>query len=260
MTNKRQRGLSYGVVFILIVIAFIAGAGAGIGGWIYVMGGSGEASRSVDEAISQVEGNIEEAPTQVEEPVDESTDVVASESVAFSIVAEQSEASFTLEEDLRGTRTTVVGTTNEVGGTINVDLENPGASTIGTIAVNARTLSTDNDFRNRALRSDILQSAQDEYEFIIFEPTSLSNFSAESISVGDTLTFDITGDLTITGVTQTVTFNATVTLDSETQISGTATANVLYADYGLTIPDVPSVANVTDDVDLEIRFVATVAE
>ena len=168
--------------------------------------------------------------------------------------------SFTLEEDLRSVRTTVIGTTTEVGGTINVNMANPSASTIETIAVNARTLATDNDFRNRALRSDILKTAQDDFEFIIFEPISLDNFSAESASVGDTLTFDITGDLTITGVTQEVTFNASVTMDSDTQISGTATANVLYADFGLSIPSVPSVANVTDDVDLVINFVAIASE
>lgn len=243
MANKRNKGVPYAVVAILMVIAFAVGAGAGVGGWIYITGGSGEASRSIDDAIAEVENTQSNA--------------VASESITFSIVAEQSEVSFILEEDLRNIRTTVIGTTTEVGGTIHVNLANPSASAIDTIAVNARTLETDNSFRNRALRSRILKTAQDDFEFIIFEPTSLSNFSAESVSIGDTLTFDITGDLTITGVTQSVTFNASVTVDSDTQINGSATTNVLRSDYGLVIPSVPSVANVTDDVDLAINFVAT---
>ena len=270
MANKRS-GVSYGVVAVLVIIAFFAGAGIGVGGWIFVTGGSGEASRSVNEVIAEIDSNtddsadtqtVDEAPTTEEntsETADESAanEETTSEPVTFSIVSEQSEATFTLEEDLRGVRTTVIGSTSEVGGTISVDMSNPADSDLGTIAVNARTLATDNDFRNRALRSDILKSAQDEYEFIIFEPQELSNFSAESVAVGDTITFDITGDLSISGTTQSVTFNASVTVDSETQISGTATANVLYADFGLAIPNVPSVANVTEDVDLAITFVAT---
>ena len=38
--------------------------------------------------------------------------------------------------------------------------------------------------------------------------------------------------------------------------SGVATVQVLRGDFGLTIPDVPSVANVTDDVELALHFVA----
>ena len=153
-------------------------------------------------------------------------------------------------------RTTVIGSTSEVGGSILVDLANPGNSAIGAIVINARTLETDNSFRNRALRSQILKSAQDEFEFIVFEPRELSNWSAESIAVGESLNVDVTGDLTVAGVTRSVTFAATVSLDSETQISGGASVNLLHADFGLVIPDVRSVANVTDDVTLSLEFVA----
>ena len=108
-------------------------------------------------------------------------------------------------------RTTVVGVTNEVGGSILVNLDEPGASSIGAIVINARTLETDNSFRNRALRSSILQSAQDQYEFIVFEPRALSNWSADSVAVGDTVAFNVTGDLTVVDSTHSVTFAASVT-------------------------------------------------
>jgi len=180
----------------------------------------------------------------------------ASAPAAFSIVPEESQASFTLEEDLRGARTTVIGQTKEVGGTIMVDLAQPRASSIGTILINARTLETDNSFRNRALRSQILKSAQDEFEFIVFEARELRDFSAPSIAIGETIEFTISGDLTIAGMTRRKDFAAVVTLDSDSQISGSAMTNLLYADFGLVIPDVPSVANITDDVDLRFDFVA----
>ncbi len=285
MSNQTMRGIPYLLVLLLLVIALAGGAAAGILGYIWYTGGSGEASLSVDAALATREANdaamtdavgtaimdaantvIADAVTvAIAEAVDSSVAAAmeaqapASAPVEFSIVAAESEASFTLEEDLSGVRTTVIGATTELGGSITVDFANPGASVIGAIVVNARTLETDNSFRNRALRSQILRSAQDEFEFIVFDPRELSNFSADSITVGETLSFDITGDLTVTDVTRSVTFAATVTLDSETQISGSASANLLHADFDLVIPEVPRVANVTDDVELKLEFVARAA-
>lgn len=285
MSNQTMRGIPYLLVLLLLVIALAGGAAAGILGYIWYTGGSGEASLSVDAALATREANdaamadavgtaimdaantvIADAVTvAIAEAVDSSVAAAmeaqapASAPVEFSIVAAESEASFTLEEDLSGVRTTVIGATTELGGSITVDFANPGASVIGAIVVNARTLETDNSFRNRALRSQILRSAQDEFEFIVFDPRELSNFSADSITVGETLSFDITGDLTVTDITRSVTFAATVTLDSETQISGSASANLLHADFDLVIPEVPRVANVTDDVELKLEFVARAA-
>ena len=282
MSNETMRGIPYLLVLLLLVIALGGGAAAGILGYIWITGGSGEASLSVGDALATREANdaamaaavgtaimdaantviAEAVAVAVAEAVDTSVAAAmeaqapASAPVEFSIVAAESEASFTLEEDLRGVRTTVVGATTEVGGRILVDLADPSASTIGTILINARTLETDNSFRNRALRSQILRSAQDEHEFIVFQPGTLGNFSADSVAVGETISFEVTGDLTVVGVTRSVTFSAAVTLDSETQLSGSATVNLLHADFGLVIPDVPSVANVTDDVDLKLEFVA----
>ena len=282
MSNQTMRGIPYLLVLLLLVIALGGGAAAGILGYIWITGGSGEASLSVDDALATREANdaamasavgtaiMDAANTviadalagAVAEAVDASVAAAmeaqapASAPVEFSIIAADSKASFTLEEDLSGVRTTVIGATTELGGSGFVDLANPSNSVIGTIVVNARTLETDNSFRNRALRSQILMSARDEFEFIVFEPRELSDFSADSIAAGETLSFNITGDLTVTDVTRSVTFAAMVRLDSESQISGSATVNLLHADFGLTIPEVPRVANVTDDVDLKLEFVA----
>ena len=271
----RNRELSCRTAVLLTLLVFVIGIVAGVFGWIWISGGAGQPSRSIEEALADLEATNQAANaelaviipavvgTAVSEALDSAMPEAAAEAddsvVEFQIMPAESQATFTLKEDLRGVRTTVVGATREVAGTIRVNLDNPAASAIGAIVINARTLETDDSFRNRALRSSILKSAQDAYEFITFEPQSLSNFSAESVSIGETLTFDITGSLTIADVTQSLTFKADVTLESETRISGSATANVLYADYDLVIPDVRSVANVTDDVDLAIHFVATAA-
>jgi polyisoprenoid-binding protein YceI len=76
------------------------------------------------------------------------------------------------------------------------------------------------------------------------------------VVIGDTYTFDIVGDLTILNTTNSVTFSTTVTVNSEENISGTAETSVLYADWGISIPDAIGVADVTDDVTLTIDFEA----
>jgi polyisoprenoid-binding protein YceI len=225
---------------ILTLIAGVALAGVlvviAIGVYLYVSGGSGEASEDVNENAQQLSA-------------DSSTETV------FRIVQDESRVSFILEEDLRGVRTTVVGTTNDVAGDIQVDMENPANTQIGAIRINLRTLATDNNFRNRAIRSEILQSARDEYEFTEFIPTAIEGLP-ETVTVGQSFTFQVTGDLKLVDTTRSVTFEVTVTPVSEERLEGTGTATVLRSDYGLNIPDVPSVANVTDEVQLTIDFVA----
>ena len=176
----------------------------------------------------------------------------------FRIVSAESEARFTLTEDLRGAFTTVVGKTSEVAGDIFVDFANPSASKVGEIVINARTLATDNDFRNRALRSEILQSAQDAYEFIRFTPSELIGLPA-SLSVGEEVTFEIAGNLTVRDITQAVTFSVTAKAESADRLTGTGSTTVTRAQFNLNIPNVPNVANVSDEVTLEIDFVATKA-
>jgi polyisoprenoid-binding protein YceI len=53
-----------------------------------------------------------------------------------------------------------------------------------------------------------------------------------------------------------VTFNVTAQAVSNSQISGTATATVQRSDFNLQIPNVPQVANVGQQVSLQIDFVA----
>ena len=271
---------------IVALIAFVVGAGVGVLGYIYSVGGSGEASTTIvaptltpfdGEALAtenavlraQVESlstaaaalvlemSPEAAATEVDatpEPTAEPT-VETAAPVTFDIVSDESEVSFTLEEDLRGVRTVVVGTTNQIAGQIQIDFANPSASRMGAIRINIRTLTTDQEFRNRAIRSEILQSANADYEFSDFTPTAITGLP-ESAAVGDTFTFQVTGTLPLAGVTRDVTFDVTLTIVSETRIEGTGTTTVLRSDYGLQIPNVPSVANVTDEVALEIQFVA----
>lgn len=171
----------------------------------------------------------------------------------FTISQADSQVSFELDEDLRGVRTTVIGITNQVAGELGINLNDLSTAQVGVLQINARTLATDNNFRNRAIQNEILDTQT--YELITFTPTAVTGLPP-SAAVGQEVSFTITGDLTIRDITQPVTFNVTATAVSDTQLVGMATAVVSRAAYNLTIPEVPNVANVEDEVQLTINFVA----
>jgi polyisoprenoid-binding protein YceI len=173
--------------------------------------------------------------------------------VIYQIVSADSQASFTVDEVLNGSPNTVVGTTNQVAGQIAFDANNPAGAQIGTIQVDARTLTTDSNMRNRMIANRILNT--NNYEYITFTPKKLSGLP-DRVTFGTSYTFQITGDLTIQDVTKEVTFDANVTPVDATHIKGTATTTISRQDFSLSIPQVPSVASVDDTVTLEVSFVA----
>ena len=173
--------------------------------------------------------------------------------VVFQIVPDQSQVSFSISEELGGQPKTVVGTTSQVAGQLAVDTQDLSQTQVGVIQVNARALATDSERRNGAIRNFILNTNQ--YEFITFTPTSLTGLSSAA-QPGQSFTFQMSGDLTIRNVTQSVTFTVTAQGVSTSQITGTATATVKRSDFNLTIPSVPNVANVGEEVTLQIDFVA----
>jgi polyisoprenoid-binding protein YceI len=175
--------------------------------------------------------------------------------VVYRISQDDSQVEFNVDEVLSGRDNTVIGVSNQVAGDILVNLDDPSTSQVGQIRINARTFATDSGRRDSSIGRFILQSEKDEFEFIEFQPTSLSGLP-ESVAVGDTVSFQITGDLSIAGTTNSVTFDATATLASEDQLTGHAETTILFPDFNLTIPSVPAVSHVDEDVILKIDFVA----
>lgn len=204
-----------------------------------------------DEPVVDAAATVEPTVEPTAEPT--ATSAPVANPITFQIVPAESEARFSLGEVLAGNPKTVVGVTSDLAGEMLVNLNDLSTTQLGVIQISAGTLATDNEFRNGSLREFILQT--DDYPFITFAPTSLSGLPAAA-AVGDTVTFEIVGDLTIRDVTQSVTFTATVTIISETQLEGSASTTVNRADFGLEIPSVPNVADVDEEVLLEIDFVA----
>jgi polyisoprenoid-binding protein YceI len=221
------------------VVGLLVLAGAGFFAFIYFSGGSGEPSTSLT------------TPT-----IAGGTTGASGSGTQFVIVPEESTASFSIFEVLRGADNTVLGTTHEVAGQVQIDPADPSSAQISEIVINARTFVTDSSNRDRAIRSPIvLDSAGDDFEFIRFMPTAIEGLSGP-IEVGQEVSFTVTGDLSIKGTTQSVLFDVTAVLETDDRLSGQASTEVTRADFGIGIPNAPGVASVGEEVQLTFDFVA----
>lgn len=221
---------------IVLVILILVAVGAGI--FMYM-------TRPV-KAPSQ---NIEETTKRIESDKNEQ------ESVSFAIVSSESSAEFNIMEVLNGKDNLVVGSTNQVAGEIMLDINEPNKSQVGEIRVNARTFKTDNERRNSAIARFILRSEDDKNEFIVFQPIRIESLP-EKIVVDQSFNFNIVGNLTISGVTREIVFNGSAIWKSGQKLQGNAQATIMYKDFGLSVPKVPAVASVEDQVVLKVNISA----
>ncbi len=127
------------------------------------------------------------------------------------------------------------------------------ASTHGTVTT--ATLVTDNDLRNRTLQGRILETGDTANKYATFTATSLKGMPS-TVAVGQTIHFQVLGNLTIHGVTRSATFDVTLTAQSATALKGQATTTVRYKDFNITIPPVPSVSDVAETTTLALTFTA----
>lgn len=210
-------------------------------------------------AVAAVVGySVFRAPAQASAPISaapiaQTSTTTTAPSAVFEIDPAGSSAKFVVDEVLRGSPKTVVGATNQVAGQIAANLGDLDAAQVGTIKINARTLTTDDGSRNRMLQNQILQTEQHEY--ITFTPTRLVGLP-DTASVGQAFTFQMVGDLSIRGTSREATFDVTVTPTASNQLQGTASTTIKYADWGVSVPKVPAVAGVAENVGLQLDFVA----
>ena len=171
----------------------------------------------------------------------------------FALDPELSEARFIISEILANQPNTVIGINSHVQGGGVLNFANPALSMLDEFLIDSSEFVTDSNMRNRAIRQFILQSSR--YPVIKFQPTRIDGLPSE-ITVGETVPFEIVGLLTIREITHEVAFAGEATMVAEDRVEGLATATLFRSDFDLTIPSIPRVAGVDEEVILEIEFVA----
>jgi polyisoprenoid-binding protein YceI len=150
-----------------------------------------------------------------------------------------SEFGYRVEEVLAGVNTTAVGRSNEIEGLLSIE----GTSApVVDITVQIENITSDDSRRDGQFRGRIMNAAEfPTAEFRITEPIEFGR-----IPEGDeTVTATATGELTLRGVTNPVTFDVTAQT-SEGRIGVLGSIPVLFEDYGIENPSFGIVATEDD--------------
>jgi polyisoprenoid-binding protein YceI len=122
------------------------------------------------------------------------------------------------------------------------------------ISVDMTTITTDDRQRTDSIRRDPLEVTRFPTSELV--PTKTSGLTLPLARSGD-FTFQLTGDLTLHGVTKTVTFDVKATR-SDGKLTATATANPSwkFGDFGMQPPTSFSVLSIVDEIRMEFELVA----
>lgn len=180
----------------------------------------------------------------------------ASAGLVFTL-GEDTVARYKVEETLaRQGFVVATGETSDVSGRIVFDADGGIIAEESAIAMQAATLVTDSDRRDRYVRNRTLQTAQ--YPEIVFRPTSADGLPTPLTDAQGTIDFTISGDLTIIDQTRPITWNASADFGAE--ITGLATTEFTFEDFAMDKPSVAIVLSVEDTIRLEIEFIGSLTQ
>lgn len=148
-------------------------------------------------------------------------------------------AGFRVDEELANVGAfTAVGRTGDVSGTLEIADEQV---TAVEITVDLTTLQTDDRRRDGAVQRALGTSANPTATFSLTEEIRIEG----AVEDGEPLSLSATGDLTVNGITQ------PVVVDIEAQLVGSLIAvvgsvEITFADFDVTVPQVPIVLSAED--------------
>ena len=172
----------------------------------------------------------------------------------YAIDSENSEVRYIAEEELVGKgANTAIGSTKAFIGNIYFD-ETGLPLACSRWDADLRTLTSDESRRDNFLYRNTLET--ETYPLATFILTSVEGLDQALGS--DEVTFTLIGDLTIHGVTKSVSWAATAKLDGDT-LTGSANTTFNMADFDIEPPIVGSVVSLDENVKLEADITAVVA-
>jgi polyisoprenoid-binding protein YceI len=168
--------------------------------------------------------------------------------------ASASHASYHAHEQLVGRNlpSETVGTSSNVSGTIVLATDGSIDPSQSQIKVDLSQLTSDESRRDNFIKGNTLQTRQ--YPMATFTPRSAEGLP-NPLPTDGTATFQLSGDLTVHGVTKPVTWQVTSQFARGT-VSGDATADVNISDFGMTPPKAGPVLSIQDGLTLELNFTA----
>jgi polyisoprenoid-binding protein YceI len=174
--------------------------------------------------------------------------------VRLNLAPDGSRARFRVREQLARlpSPTEAIGTSSDVSGSVGIGPNGivPEAS---RITVRLDSLATDQQMRDRFIKMNTLQTQQ--FPTAEFQATQASGLPWPLPTSGE-MSFQLTGDLTLHGVTQSKTWDIKGQF-APNEVSGSGTTSITLEQFGMQKPRVASVLSIEDTIVLEIDFKAT---
>jgi polyisoprenoid-binding protein YceI len=245
--RRRRRRRWRAAIVALVVALGLSGAGV----WYFFRG---DAPASV--ALSTATEAIDESTagdTTNDAVTGEAADIEGTWTVDTSVGEFSYEEStgtfvgFRIDEELASIgSTTAVGRTPDVSGTVTIE----GTTvTAATIEADMSTITTNDNRRDDRVLDALETSEYPTATFTLTEPIELGGAAAG----GEAVTVDAVGELTIHGVTTTVTIPLQAQLvDGAIVIVGSI--DISLADYGVSVPSAPIVVSAEDTATLELQL------
>ncbi len=147
-----------------------------------------------------------------------------------------------------------VGETSDVAGLIKFNPDGEISSDASKITVDLRTLKSDENKRDRFLRSRSLESnVFPTAEFVVKELPGLE----WPLPKEGEASFQIVGDMTVHGLTRPMTWEATAQF-SEDSFSGIAKTSFTFGEFDIDVPRVRLVLSVEETMRFELDFLASI--
>lgn len=162
-----------------------------------------------------------------------------------------SEAGYRVAETLGGIATEGVGRTDQVTGSITISDSDPGITvTTAEFGVDVASIRSDSDRRDGQFAGRIMDAANHPTAtFVLTQPIDIGPAPAD----GTEVTVSATGDLTLRGVTRSVTFDLTARIDNG-RVGVLAAIPIVFADFDIANPSFGPVQTEDEGV-LEVLLV-----
>ncbi len=161
------------------------------------------------------------------------------------VIASGSEVGYRVDESINGFDTTANGRTQEITGSITIGgtSVSEGSFTVDMTTFESDESRRDGQFNGRIMEVDTFPTAT----FVLTAPIDFQAIPAD----GETITASATGDLTLHGVTKSVTFDVDATFQ-DGRVGVLGNIPVVFADYDISNP---SFATVTTEDNGILEFV-----
>jgi polyisoprenoid-binding protein YceI len=143
-----------------------------------------------------------------------------------------------------------IGSSSVVAGTIGIAKDGsivPGSK----LTVDLRALKSDQENRDNFIKKNTFQV--DQYPMAEFVPTKITGLPL-MIPMNGQSGFELTGDLTVHGVTKPVTFQGIATYGRDNTVAGRAKTSFTFDYFDLKVPKIGRLMSVDNKIDLNLEF------